>query len=69
MKKIKERESQAETLDILLTEIKKAADKNDEEKAKSMYSKAKHLYRYMTKEEKQKAKPKIDDTAKFLRED
>jgi hypothetical protein len=67
MKKIKERENPSDAIDIFIAELKKAAKEGDKEKVKENYARIKHLYKYMTKEEKQKAKQKIDEVERYIK--
>lgn len=67
MRKIRERESSSEALDIFLIELKKAAKSNDKKRIKDIEKKVKNFYKYFSKEDKRKAKKKIDEIAKFLK--
>lgn len=66
MKKKKERTDPLETLDFMLDEVKELKEKGETEKARKIYSRAKHMQDYLEEKEQKKAEKKITEMQKYI---
>jgi len=59
LKRKKDSEKPSEVLEYLLSEIEKLKENNEKNKLKKLCARAKNLYKYLSKDEKQRFRPKI----------